>query len=99
MYVSIEELRRHLNIPFYDDDLLLGEYEEAAEAIIEKHINCSLSKYVNSSNELDAGLKIAIKTLVANFYANREPVSFGQVYKVPFSIEYALQGYKNYVRE
>ena len=100
MFVSIEELRRHLNLPFTTDDLLLAEYEEAAESVLEKHIGTSLNNYLDGPNgELNAALKLAIKTLVANFYMNREPVSFAQAYKIPYSLEYLIQGFKKYSKD
>ena len=33
MYVDIDEMKRHLNILFNDDDLYLAELEEAEQAL------------------------------------------------------------------
>ena len=39
MYVDIDEMKRHLNILFNDDDLYLAELEEAAENTVAAHLN------------------------------------------------------------
>lgn len=97
MYVTVEELRRFLNIPFCEDDLLLAELEEAAEDVLTGHLNIeSLTVYEDESGELPAALKTAIKTITANFYQNRESISYAQAYKVPYTLEYMIQPYKNY---
>lgn len=97
MYVTVEELRRFLNIPFCEDDLLLAELEEAAEDVLTGHLNIeSLSVYEDETGELPAALKTAIKTITANFYQNRESIAYAQAYKVPYTLEYMIQPYKNY---
>lgn len=97
MYVTVEELRRFLNIPFCEDDLLLAELEEAAEDVLTGHLNIdSLDVYEGESGELPAALKTAIKTITANFYQNRESIAYAQAYKVPYTLEYMIQPYKNY---
>lgn len=99
MYLTVESVRRFLNIPFTDDDELLMELIEGAESAIEHHIGQPISTFVSEDRELDPGLKTAIKTLVANLYSNREPVAYGQVYKVPYTMEYLLQPYKKYTKD
>lgn len=97
MYVTVEELRRFLNIPFCEDDLLLAELEEAAEDILTGHLNIkTLQEYEDESGELPAALKTAIKTITANLYQNRESIAYAQAYKVPYTLEYMIQPYKNY---
>ena len=34
MYVTVEDMRRYLNLPFCDDDYLLAQFIEAAEDVI-----------------------------------------------------------------
>lgn len=97
MYVTVEELRRYLNIPFCDDDLLLAELEESAEDVLTGHLNIlSLEVYEDEAGDIPPALKTAIKTITANMYQNRESISYAQAYKVPYSLEYIIQPYKNY---
>jgi len=97
MYIPIEDMRKYLNLPFCDDDYLLGQFIESAEDVVTGHLNIeSLSVYEDENGNLPAALQTAIKTVAANFYMNRESVSFGEPYKLPYSLEYILQVYKNY---
>lgn len=90
-----------MNIPFTDDDLTIAEMIEGAEDVITAHLNrTSLAELEDSATrDIPEGLKTAIKTLVANFYQNRESIAYGQPYRVPLSYEYVLQPYKKYTRE
>ena len=97
MFVTIESLRRHLNIPFTEDDLYLAELEEAAELAIEHRLSCKLTDIV-VGGELPADLATCIKFLVGTWYANRESVSYAQPHAVPLTYEYLLQPYINYVK-
>lgn len=96
-YVSVEDLRRYMNISFCEDDLLFAELEESAEEILAGHLNVeSLEEYEDESQELPQALKTAIKTIVANLYTNRESIAYGQPYRVPYTLEYIIQPFKNY---
>lgn len=96
-YIDVCDIRRYLNIPFCEDDLLLAELEEAAEEVLAGHLNvASLKEYEDESQDIPQALKTAIKTIVANFYANRESISYAQAYRVPYTLEFLIQPYKNY---
>ena len=98
-YVQVEDIRRYLNLPFCDDDLLLAELEEAAEEVLAGHLNVeSLEVYEDKNQEIPQAIKTAIKTVVANFYQNRESIAYAQPFKVPYSLEYMLQPFKNYTK-
>ena len=96
-YVDVIDIRRYLNLPFCEDDLLLAELEESAEQVLAGHLNVeSMEIYEDQDGDLPQALKTAIKTVVANMYANRESIAFGQPYKIPYSLEWVLQPFKNY---
>ncbi len=100
MYVTVEEIKQHLYIDFEADDAVLAEMINAAEEILEKYLNTSYSNVLNKDGTFPFPLKQAIKILVGNLYANRESVAFNAVpYKIPYSMEYLIQPYKNYKRE
>lgn len=94
MYITVNEMKRWLNIPFNDDDLTISEMIDAAEGAVEKHINRKLSS-LEINGDIPADLKTAIKTLAANFYQNRESIAYGQPYKIPYTFEYCLTPYRN----
>lgn len=96
MYLTLNEIKKHLNIDnnFTDDDAYLLTLGEAAEKAVEKHIDTPLSNYAEDG--LDGALKIAVLTLIATWYANRESVSFGNPVKLPHGYEYILNLYQSY---
>ena len=99
MYVDVIDLRRYLNIPFVEDDLLLLELEETAEQVLRGHLNVeSLEVFEDQNGDIPQALKTAIKTITANFYSNRESVAYGQPYRIPYSLEWLIQPYKNYTK-
>lgn len=100
MYVQVSDLRSYLNLPFTDDDLLLGNLIEAAELSIEHHLNTTFDSIEDSSTgDIPQDLKTCILSLAATLYNNREAVSYGTPYRVPYTYEYLLQPYKNYSRD
>jgi len=97
MYVTVEDIRRYLNINFCQDDLMLAELEETAEQVVAGHLNVeSLDVYEDENGDIPQALKTAIKTVVANFYSNRESIAYGEPYRVPYTLEFVLQPFKNY---
>lgn len=96
-YVDVIDIRRYLNLPFCEDDLLLAELEESAEQVLAGHLNVeSMSVYEDENGDIPQALKTAIKTMVATWYSNREAISYGQPYQVPYTLIYVLQPFKNY---
>ena len=99
MYVTVEDMRRYLNLNMCEDDLLLAELEESAEDILAGHLNVeSLEEYEDEKKDIPQALKTAIKTIVANIYTNRESIAYGQPYRVPYTLEFIIQPYKNYLK-
>lgn len=99
MYVTVEDIRKFLNIPFCDDDLMLADLEEAAEEILAGHLNVdSLQQFEDEQGDIPQALKTAIKTIVANIYQNRESIAYGQPYRIPYTLEFIIQPFKNYLK-
>ena len=96
-YVEVIDIRKYLNLPFVDDDLLLAELEETAEETLAGHLNVeSLNVFEDQTGDIPSALKTAIKVITANFYTNRESIAYGQPYRVPYSLEFLIQPWKNY---
>ncbi|OJV22856.1 MAG: DNA-packaging protein [Bacteroidetes bacterium 41-46] len=97
MYITLEQVKKHLNVDeeFTSDDLYILDLITVSEDAISRHLNIALS-------ELEAGGKIppaithAMLLMVGNLYANREPVSYGIMAKIPLSYEYLIGLYKKY---
>lgn len=96
MHVTLEEVKRHLQIDveFEGDDLYINPLIEAAEAAVANHIKCdSLDE---AFPVLPLPVKHAILLMVGNLYSNREPIAFAQSYRVPMSYDYLLGPYVKY---
>lgn len=100
MYTSLDTVKQHLNIDleFNADDELLYLYIQAAEDSIAKAINVNdLSKLVDKNNGyLPASLQSAILLMVGNLYANREPINYGSVVKIPYTLDFLIALNKSY---
>ncbi len=97
MYITLEETKKHLNIDesFKDDDQYLGALIQVAEDAVAHHIDIVLEEMVVDGN-LPSAIHHSILLLVGNLYANREPVAYSSVAKVPYTLDYLLGLYKRY---
>lgn len=95
-YITLEEIKKHLNIDFSDDDLYLTDIVTVAQLSVEKAINSDLSNYEVGDGSLNPMLKHAIKILAGNFYVNREPVSFATPNVIPYTLAYLIRPFKKY---
>lgn len=98
MYISIEDIKQHLNIDrdFQDDDKYLGQLIEVAQQTVERNIDRSLSDFEDNDGDLPESLLQAMKLFVANMYANRESISFANAKEVPLSYQYLIDLYRDY---
>nr|WP_302830098.1 head-tail connector protein [uncultured Bacteroides sp.] len=95
-YITLEEIKKHLNIDFSDDDTYLSYIVVVAQMSVEKAINSELSSHEMEDGALNPMLKHAIKILAGNFYANREPVSFATPKEIPYTLAYLIRPFKKY---
>lgn len=90
MYISVDDLKRHLNIDYDEDDKYLTELIEAAEAAIEQYIQQSLSELEDDDGNIPSDLKMAVRILAGGFYANREPAAFAASSEIPYGLTFLL---------
>ena len=98
MLVTLEELKKHLNLDssFGDDDAYITSLEEMAEELVQRHIDISFEDLVGNEGEVPKPLLQAIKLMVGNFYDNRESVAYTSAVEIPSSLTYILSMYRNY---
>lgn len=100
MYLTLDIIKKHLNIDDYytDDDTYLIGLASVAERVIEKHIDNNLSNFCDSEGELkETPLLHAMLLFIGDMYQSRESVSFNSnPLEIPFSYDYLLSLYKNY---
>lgn len=92
MEITIDELKRHLNIErdYHGEDSYLQSLIDAAQVVVQKHICDS----IDGKSEGQLPLAHAVKLLVGTWYMNRESLS--NLQKGNHSYDYILSLYKNY---
>lgn len=101
MYVTLEEIKKHLNIEanFNEDDKYLVHLAQVAQLVVEKHIDDNLDA-LNQGGEFPPPLKQAMLLFIGDLYANRESTSFGATpNELPLSYRYLLSLYTNYKKK
>ena len=112
MLVSLDDIKKHLNIPdsFEDDDEYLTSLEELAEELIAIMIdtksidtsatNWDLESYftedVSTGPVVPRCIQHAIKIIVTDYYTNRTSISTVSLHDVPRSAVHLVNQYKNY---
>lgn len=94
-YVTLEELKQHLNVEFDIDDTYIKGLIIPVQLIIESYLNNPLESYVKD-DQIDRRLWHAIRILVANYYANREEITFATPSIIPGHVTLLLQPLKRY---
>lgn len=100
MYITLCEAKKHLLIDssFKDDDEYILALIDAAEEAVSINLCVPLDS-IAEGGEIPPSVKAAILLLIGNFYANREPVAYTSVNKVPYTYEYLISLNKNYALE
>lgn len=98
MYISIEQVKEHLLVDkdFKEDDRYILDLITVAQDSVQQHLDTQLSELEDDNGMLPAAIIHAMLLMIGNLYANREPVSFGSVVRIPYTYEYLLGLYKNY---
>lgn len=94
-YVTLEELKQQLNVDFDIDDMFIQGLIIPVQLGIEAYLNNPLETYVKD-DKIDPRIWHAIRLLVANYYANRESISFGAPVEIPGHIAFLIQPLKRY---
>ncbi len=97
MYVTIKEVKKHLQIDdsFTDDDQYLESLIKVSEDSVANHLDVALED-IATDGELPPAVKQSVLLMAGNLYANREPVAYSSVVKVPYTLDYLLGLYKRY---
>jgi uncharacterized phage protein (predicted DNA packaging) len=99
-YLDLDTIKRHLNLDldFHADDEYLTGLGDTAEQIVALHLDNDLESIVALNDDtLPAPIRHAMLLLIGNLYMNRENIAFGNCSKIPFSYEYLLAPYKEYI--
>ena len=95
--ITLEQAKKHLLIDdsFTADDLYILDLITVAEDSVSQHLNVALDELL-VGGMLPPAVVHAMLLMIGNLYANREPVAYGTVTKVPLTYEYLIGLYKKY---
>ena len=98
MYVTLDEAKKHLRIDqsYSGDNTYIEFLIGVAEKVAEKYINTELSTLVDEGGKLPLDLQMSILFYVADLYANRESITYGEAKSVPRTFEFLLAPFRNY---
>lgn len=98
MYVTLKLAKKHLQIDdsYTDDDDYITGLIQVAEDAVSQHLDIALQDLL-VDGLLPSAIVHSILLMVGNLYANREPVAYTSVVKVPYTIDYLLGLYKHYI--
>lgn len=94
-YVELSELKQHLNVDFDLDDEYIRSLIVPVQLSIESYLNEPLETFVKDG-KIDRRIWHAIRILVANYYANREEITFAAPHIIPGHVTLLLQPLKRY---
>lgn len=97
MYITLENAKKHLQIDdnFTDDDSYITGLIQVAEDAVSQHLDIALEDLA-VDGVLPSAISHSILLMVGNLYATREPIVYGTVTKVPYTLDYLLGLYKHY---
>lgn len=98
MYISLAQAKTHLlvDMEFTADDTYIETLITVAEDSVTQHLNVSELSELEVGGILPPAIIHSMLLMIGNFYANREPIAFTTVSKLPLSYEYLLGLYKHY---
>ena len=100
MYLSVEDIKKHLNIDHSEDDGYLQDLIDAAERAVSNYLSdgqkdVTIHNFAPNS-ELLPDIKHAVRLLVGTWYASREATVFASAQELPFGLTMLLQPYKKF---
>ena len=99
MYLTIDEVKKHLLIDHDDDNRYIADLITVAEDAVKTDLNLdSLSELEDETGMLPASVLHAQLLLIGTLYANRESVTYGTPHTVPHSYQYLLDLNRQYIK-
>lgn len=95
--LTIDDLKKHLNIDHDEDDAYIQELISVAEDVVETYINRPIAEMVDGQGKLKPAIRHAVRLLVGSWYANRESVVFSTPSELPDGVMALLLPLKRFV--
>lgn len=97
MYLTIEELKKHLNVDHDEDNDYIEELIAVAEDSVAEYLNRDLAEMV-TDGKLKPSVRHAIRLLVGTWYASRESVAFATPSALPDGVYHLLMPLRQFVK-
>jgi uncharacterized phage protein (predicted DNA packaging) len=95
--LTLEDLKKHLNIDHNEDDAYIEELISVAEDAVETYINKPLADFVDSNGMIKPAIRHACRLLVGTWYANRESVVYSTPSELPDGVLALLMPLRRFV--
>ena len=100
MYLTIDDVKKHLIIDHDDDNRYIADLITVAEDAVKTDLNLdSLEELEDETGMLPASVLHAMLLLIGSLYSNRESVTYGTPHTVPHSYEYLLDLNRQYIKK
>ena len=97
--LTIDDLKKHLNIDHDEDDAYIEDLISVAQDAVETYINRPLADMVDSEGKLKPAVRHACRLLVGTWYANRESVVFSTPSELPDGVVALLLPLRRFVSQ
>lgn len=97
MYITLTEAKNHINVDFdfHEDDNYIMGLIKAAEEAVSLRIDRKLSDTL-IDEQLPDSIRHAVLLLMANWYANREPIALTSANPMPYTFDFLADLNKHY---
>ena len=95
--LTIEDLKKHLNIDHNEDDAYIEDLISVAEDAVETYINKPLTDFVDADGKVKPAIRHACRLLVGTWYANRESVVYSTPSELPDGVVALLMPLRRFV--
>ena len=100
MYLTIDDVKKHLYIDHDDDNRYIADLITVAEDAVKTDLNLdSLCEIEDETGMLPASVIQAMLLLIGTLYANRESVTYGTPHTVPHSYDFLIDLNRKYIKE
>ena len=83
MLLTVDDLKKHLNIDHDEDDAYIADLISVAQDAVETYLNRPIVDFVDARGTLKPAIRHACRLLVGTYYANRESVVFSTPSELP----------------
>lgn len=97
MILTVEDLKKHLNIDHDEDDAYIEELIAVAEDAVETYLNRPIIEFVDDRGQLKPAIRHASRLLIGTWYANRESVVYATPSELPDGVVALLLPLRRFV--